>query len=38
MPSELYGGYSNTITKNLMLIKYNDNQKKNCWFTNGNCC
>ena len=28
MPSELYGGYSNTITKNLMLIKYNDNQKK----------
>ena len=28
MPTEIYGGYSNTNTKKLMLIKYNDNKKK----------
>lgn len=28
MPAKIYGGYSNTNTKYLMLIKYNDNQKK----------
>ena len=28
MPTDIYGGYSNTITKKLMLIEYNENQKK----------
>lgn len=28
MPVNLYGGYSNTNTKKLMLIEYNNNQKK----------
>lgn len=28
MPVEIYGGYSNTNTKKLMLIEYNQNQKK----------
>lgn len=28
MPTNIYGGYSNTNTKKLMLIEYNDNQKK----------
>ena len=28
MPIEIYGGYSNTETKKLSLIEYNDNKKK----------
>ena len=28
MPTELYGGYSNSETKKLILISYNDNKKK----------
>ena len=28
MPTDIYGGYSNTNTKKLMLIEYNENQKK----------
>lgn len=28
MPTDMYGGYSNTNTKELMLIEYNNNQKK----------
>lgn len=28
MPTDIYGGYSNTNTKKLMLIEYNENQRK----------
>lgn len=28
MPTDMYGGYSNTNTKELMLIEYNNNQRK----------
>lgn len=28
MPTDMYGGYSNTNTKKLMLIEYNNNQRK----------
>lgn len=28
MPTDIYGGYTSTNTKNLMLVSYNDDQKK----------
>ena len=28
MPVEVYGGYSNTNTRNLLLVEYNENEKK----------